>query len=133
MTAWVYVFAGVGRFRSEEALEMYAEWPDGLAREIGLGEIDEYGIAWNWEEVPVPLGDLLRDAPLAEQWLHRIDGQRLADSAVCVYGCRQTHPGGAGEVWNDTDTPRAATLDSVGVFELSGSVGRFLLYDSIME
>jgi hypothetical protein len=113
--ATVHVFASTGRFNSLLEMRTYIDecyTDDGEAiradfmREVGLSEYEpgciEAIVSACGE--PVPLRELLQKASYAEQWLHRIDGGRTADSVLCVYDP------------NVLATPAAATIEYLGEF-----------------
>ena len=101
----VHVFINTGRFRSFEELrefvdETYTEDGDGVPspfmREVGLTEYEPACIEAIHGEAPTTVAALLAGASYADQWLAKVDGSRVADSAICVFAPnRVAHPRGS--------------------------------------
>jgi hypothetical protein len=111
----VHVFISTGRFKSFKEMreyidETYTEDGDGIPspfmREVGLEEYEPGCIEAIPSDTghPVPLSELLRGASWSDQWLSQLDGSRLADVAICVFGPNQVR------------NPRGCTLEYVGGF-----------------
>ena len=110
----VHVFVSTGRFSSFEEMrafidETYTEDGDGVPsafmREVGLSAYEPGCIEAIHRRRPAKLSTLLKDASYADQWVSMIDGNRSADSAICVYPP------------NRVRHPKRSSLDYVGAFQ----------------
>jgi hypothetical protein len=90
----VHVFISIGRFRSFEDMrafidKTYTEDGDGVPspfiREVGLSGYEPGRIEAVHKDAPTPLARLLAAASYADQWLAKVDSDRIADSAICVF------------------------------------------------
>ena len=92
----VHIFVSTGRFHSFSQVlsfiqETYTSDGDGVPsafmREIDLHDYEPWCIeAIHFQSgQPVSLQDLLVDVSYSSQWLHRLDGFLLADTAICVF------------------------------------------------
>jgi hypothetical protein len=64
-------------------------------REVGLSEYEPACIEGIHEVKPTALDALLASASHADQWLPKLDGNRIADTAICVFAPnRLSHPEG---------------------------------------
>lgn len=90
----VYVFISTGRFRSFEEMrefvdKTYTEDGDGVPspfmREVGLSDYEPGCIEAIHKTKPITVTELLAGASFNDQWLPKLDGERLADSAICVF------------------------------------------------
>jgi hypothetical protein len=91
----VHVFISTGRFRSFAAMrafveETYTQDGDGIPspfmQEVVLSGYEPGCIECLHRRQPVPLAELLARSSYSEQWLSGLDGTRLADAAICVFG-----------------------------------------------
>jgi hypothetical protein len=112
--AAVHRFATTGRFRSFEEMrrfidETYSDDGDDIPSpfmlEIGLSEHEPMFIAAIHSEHPIPLSELLAGASYSAQWLHRLEGEEIENSAICVF-----EP-------NLVEHPQDGALDYCGGFE----------------
>jgi hypothetical protein len=112
----VHVFASTGRFKSFDEMrayidETYTEDGDGVdspfMTEVELNEYEPGCIEAILSQSgrSVPLSELLTQASYAEQWLPTVDGERLADAAICVFPP------------NQVGRPEGCSLDYIGAFE----------------
>jgi hypothetical protein len=110
----VHVFISTGRFHSFEEMrafinETYTEDGDGIPsefmREVELSDYEPGCIEAIHHDEPIPLSQLLEGASYSDQWLPKLDGTRIADSAICVFPP------------NQVGRPRASSLEYVGGFE----------------
>jgi hypothetical protein len=109
----VHVFLSTARFGSFDELrefvdESYTEDGDGVPsrfmHELGLSHYEPCCVEVMHEERPTTVAELLAAASYADQWLPRVDGTRMADSAICV--CAP----------NRLSHPQRSSLDYVGAF-----------------
>jgi len=110
----VHIFISTGRFRSFEEMrefidETYTEDGDGVPsafmREVGLSEYEPDCIEAIHEDKPTSLAELLAGASYDDQWLSKLDGKHLADSAICVFAP------------NRVSHPRRSSLEYLGAFD----------------
>ena len=110
----VHVFISTGRFRSFEEMRAFIDAtytddgdtiPSAFMREVALSEFEPGCIEAIHEERPMALAELLAGASYADQWLAKLDGTRVADSAICVFPP------------NRMSDPRRSSLEYVGAFE----------------
>jgi hypothetical protein len=89
--------------------ETYTEDGDGVPspfmREVGLSGYEPGCIEAVHEGAPTPLATLLAGAAYADQWLAKLEGDRVADSAICVFAP------------NRVARPRASSLEFVGAYD----------------
>ena len=92
--ALVHVFACLGRFGSEQEAIRSVEatyTADGAAvlppflREIGLTDHEPAGIEVVHAGADLPIRQLLRDVSYGDQWVARLEPDRRANTAVCVF------------------------------------------------
>ena len=98
----VHVFISTGRFHSFGEMRGFIDQtytedgvsvPSPFIREVGLSEYEPGCIEAIHEGSPTALADLLAGASYADQWLSKLDGKRVADSAICVFAPnRLSHP-----------------------------------------
>lgn len=90
----VHVFIAAGRFHSFEEVrsfidKTYTEDGDGVPspfmREVGLSEYEPGCIEAIHASKPTTLAELLADASYNDQWLAKLDGNRVANAAICVF------------------------------------------------
>ena len=110
----VHVFISTGRFRSFEEVrtfvdQTYTEDGDGVPspfmREVGLSDYAPACIEAIHEDGPTALAQLLPGASYGDQWLQKLDGTRVADSAICVFPP------------NRLSHPERSSLEYVGAFD----------------
>ena len=112
----IHVFISTGRFRSFEEMrefinETYTEDGEGIPsdfmNEVGMSAYEPGCI----EAIPSPtvnpvaLSLLLARASYSEQWLHKLDINRSADAAICVFSP------------NEIEHPEDCSLEHIGRFE----------------
>jgi hypothetical protein len=89
--------------------ETYTEDGDGVPsqfmREVGLIDYEPDAIEAIHEGKPTALAELLAGASYGDQWLPKLDGKRVADSAICVFAP------------NRLSHPQRSSLEYVGAFD----------------
>jgi hypothetical protein len=112
----VHVFISTGRFQSFDQMRSYIdemydededESPSAFMEEVGLSEYEPGCIEAIPSETgrPVPLAELLAGASYSDQWLHCLDGSRLADAAICVFAP------------NQVERPADCSMEYLGAYE----------------
>ncbi|WP_254513811.1 immunity 22 family protein [Anatilimnocola floriformis] len=102
----VHIFISTGRFKSFAEMrefidETYPEdeesdddededgdddpVPSPFMEEVGLSRYEPGCIEAIYKGEPLPLSTLLAEASYVEQWLAKVEGDRVADSAICVF------------------------------------------------
>jgi hypothetical protein len=111
----VHVFISTGRFRSFAEMRAYIDQtytadgegvPSPFMAEVGLSNYEPGCIEAMRSSLgkAVPLTELLAGTSYSDQWLAGLDGSRLADSAICVFGP------------NGLDRPKDCSLTYLGGF-----------------
>lgn len=110
----VHVFVSTGRFRTFEEMQefidqTYTDDGDGVPSpfmlEVGLSEYEPDCIEVIFAGQPTPLAELLAGSSYEDQWLPKLDGKRVADSAICVFAP------------NLLSHPQRSSLEYVGAFD----------------
>jgi hypothetical protein len=110
----VHLFISTGRFHSFEEMrefidETYTADGDGVPspfmREVGLSDYEPGCIEAIHEGKPMTLAELLSGASYDDQWLPKVDGKRVADSAICVFAP------------NRLRHPQCSSLEYLGAFD----------------
>jgi hypothetical protein len=109
----VHVFISTGRFRSNEEVRAFIDAtytddgigvPSAFMREVGLTECEPGCVETFHQSNQVDVAKLLAGVSYGDQWLSRVDGRRLADSAICVFAP------------NRLSHPQRSSLEYVGTF-----------------
>jgi hypothetical protein len=113
----VHIFISTGRFRSFKAMRKFIDKtytrdgdgvPSPFIREIGLTSYEPMCIEAIFDGKPTPLATLLAQASYADQWLPKLDGERTADSAICVFAP------------NQVERPSETSLEYLGSYKYKG-------------
>jgi len=79
--------------------------PSSFMREVSLIAYEPGCIEVIHEKQCVTLAELLAGASYGDQWIPKLDGTRLADSAICVFAP------------NQVNRPMDSSLEYIGAFE----------------
>ena len=114
----VHLFISIGRFHSFRHMREFIDptytddgdmVPSAFMREVGIVESEPGCIEAIHRQPAAPLAVLLAEASHADQWLAQVEGDRLADAAICVFPPNEMHH------------PQRCSLEYVGAFHFEMS------------